>query len=654
MPALSSSTTPARYWVRAVVILLASLCNWLPGTARAEPFAIKGASTAAQTLEAGQSGTVAAHQSRIVMGASPAVTLTGDGATFSNFGTLAQGGTGNAILAESGAGLVINNGSRTNAAAVIRTADNGVIQLKKAVANVIVNNYGTLVSENASAGGAQAIDFNKLSGPNTVNNYAGGVIRAVDADAVRPGENGIVANAGTIVSTSKTRRGGDAIDGQEHSGIRVTNARGGIIDGARHGITAGQARDAAAFTMSVTNEAGGIIRGNDGAGLNLDGAGAGQVVTVVNHGTIVGNGVTDDGDGIDVDGMVHITNTGIIRSANAYSKPADGIAYSEAISVGGGTIINSGTIEGLVADGNTNAVGRAISLVGNDIKGAAPGAREGIYGNMSVVNQNRGVIRGASESAIVAVGATNDFTITIDNQAGATISGAGKDQAAVRSTSNSTTITNAGTIDGAASNKAIELGHAHNTLIVKGGSAVIRGAIDGGPGGGNTMVVDAGAGKQFTYAGTIARFDTLDVKSGNARLSGQLSFTNKTVVSGGSLTLVGPRTVAPGSALVLAGGALHVEAAGSAGITFASLALDDDATLDAGQSVVSFERLGQVAPGKTLTLTGSMRILGDQRQQDAFQALLQATRLGPAGMMVSFDGRYTQVAPAAARLARAE
>ena len=77
-----------------------------------------------------------------------------------------------------------------------------------------------------------------------------------------------------------------------------------------------------------------------------------------------------------MDGLVHLTNTGTIRSINAFSQPADGPAFSEGMSVGGGTIINSGTIQGSVAPGNTNAVGRGITLTGNDRPG---GGRDPIY-----------------------------------------------------------------------------------------------------------------------------------------------------------------------------------------------------------------------------------------------------------------------------------
>jgi hypothetical protein len=625
-----------------------------PAVALAGPLSITTNSSTAQTVGAGssKSGTLAAGASLKVTGATAALTLSGNGATFSNFGTLAQDGVGNAILATGGAGLVINNGSRTNTAALIQATDSETIQAKKSVSGITINNYGTVESLNVSNDGGQAIDFGKVTGANTVNNHAGGTVRATDADAVRPGKQGVVVNAGKLATIKKSSiKGFGAIDAQFNTGIRVSNARGGLIDGARHGITGGSNSDPGAFSMYVTNEPGAIIRGNDGAGLNFDGLGAGQVITVVNDGTIQGTGVHGDGDGIDVDGMVDIVNTGTIRSADASGKPGE-TPYSEALSVGGGTIINSGIIEGLAP--GAGVVGRGIALVGIDIEGTKE--REGIYGNTRVENRAGGMIRGSNESAIVARGRANDFTIAIDNQAGATILGGGTAEAAIHSTSNRTHLVNAGTIDGAASGKAIAFAHAGNTLTVKGGSAVIKGAIDGGAGGDNTMVVDAGAGQQFAYTGAIAHFDTLNVKSGNARLSGQLGFKNKTVVSGGSLTLVGPQPIAPGSALVLAGGVLNVAETGPAGQSFASLSLEGNAAIETGRAVLSFDRVGKVVPGKTLKLSGPLRIVGDRGRDAAFLALVRATRIKDGPAIASFDGRYTNLAPASprTRLARVD
>jgi hypothetical protein len=306
-----------------------------------------------------------------------------------------------------------------------------------------LNNYGVMTSLNASAGGSQVVDFNAiLSGANTVNNYAGGVMHAYEADAVRPGVNGVVYNAGQIIATTTTGSSSDGIDAQNNSGVQITNDTGGLIEGGRHGITGGAVDATVNFTMSVTNNAGATIQGDNGSGINIDGFNANEVVTVVNHGTITGNGhdigdgADHDGDGVDVDGLVNLTNTGTILSKNAFSQPADGLAFSEGVTVGGGTIVNSGTIEGSVAAGNTNAVGRGITLSGNDRAG---GGRDPIYGDATVTNQAGGLIKGDSDSGIAVVGANaSGHKVTIDNQAGATIKGGGTTAAAIDASNAST------------------------------------------------------------------------------------------------------------------------------------------------------------------------------------------------------------------------
>ena len=641
LPPLRSNT------LRAV---LAGAFALTMASAAATPFTITGTTTTGQTLgsASGQTGAVAAGAALTVGGSTVAVAITGNNATLNNLGTIAQTGTGRAIRDNTGvANLVVNNGSATNAAATMRTADGDVIQMNVPAASVTLNNYGSLVSLNASAGGAQAVDFSSMTGANVLNNYAGGVITASEADAVRPGANGVVDNAGTIRSTTPGGSSSDGVDGQANSGIRIVNAGTGVIDGGRHGITGGAATAATDYTMSVTNSAGGSIRGSNGAGINLDGFNARQVVTVVNHGAIVGNGVTGDGDGVDVDGMVNITNSGIIRSANAFSAPASGVAFSEGISAGGGTIVNAGTIEGLVAAGNTNAVGRGITLAGNDL---ANGTREGIYGNASVTNQAGGLIRGGSDSAIVASGVASGYTITINNNAGATILGGGATNAALRVLADNTVITNAGTINGASSGKAIELGSGNNQVIISGGNAVVLGSINGGVGGANTLAFNAGAGNSFAYAGSIGNFNSVSVNSGAVTLSGQSSYTGATVLNGGSLSLVGADRIAAASALVLNGGLLNIVAIGS-GQTFASLALENNATIYYSDTPLTFSALGSIVTGKTLTLTDvfggtgtALRFVGDLSGDAGFRDLMGALRTGYGAFSFNFDGMYTNVA----------
>ena len=123
-------------------------------------------------------------------------------------------------------------------------------------------------------------------------------------------------------------------------------------------------------------------------------------------------------------GLVNVTNTGIIRSINSFNIVADGVDHSEGITVGGGTVTNSGTIEGLVSGGNTNAIGLGITFLGNEITtGPLAGTREAIYRNATVTNQSGGLIRGDSGSGILVDGATSAFTVTVHNDSGATIRG---------------------------------------------------------------------------------------------------------------------------------------------------------------------------------------------------------------------------------------
>jgi autotransporter-associated beta strand protein len=637
-------------------LLVAAMLPLSIASASATSFNITTNSTAAQTLgsASGQTGAVAAGKSLTVSGSTVAVTVSGNNATLTNLGTISQTGNGRVIRDNTGVtGLVINNGSISNSSALMQAADADVIQMNKAVASVTLNNYGSMISTNASAGGSQAVDFSAItSGANIVNNFAGGLMLATEADAVRPGVNGVVFNAGTIKSMTSSGSSSDGIDGQNNSGIQITNAATGLVEGGRHGITGGQVDSATTYTMNVTNNAGGIIRGDNGSGINIDGFNSLQSATIVNNGMIIGQGITGDGDGVDVDGLVNITNTGIIRSVNAFSLPSDGLAFSEGITVGGGTIINSGTIEGLVSAGNTNAVGRGISLSGNDITtGPLAGTREAIYGNATVTNQAGGLIRGQTDSAIVAEGAASGFTVVINNNAGGTLLGGGATTAAVRGGADNTVINNAGIINGASSGKAIELGSAHNTVIISGGNASVIGSINGGSGGTNTMTIDPGTGNSFSYAGAISNFNSVEFKSGNVTLSGQNTYGGTTLISGGTLTLDGVNRISAQSALVLDGGMLDITNGGSSNAeTFASLSLDDNSAIDLGLSSLTFNGLGTVIAGKTLTISDfvftsdyAFRLLGDYSTDANFLELISFTKFDDIAATFRFDGTYTDV-----------
>lgn len=659
------SPTPARtgdqqYRISRIqaALLLVTAVPLGMGSAAAANFTISTPSTTAQTLgtASGQTGTVTATGSLTVSGSTVAVTVSGNNATLTNLGTISQTGAGRVIRDNTGvSGLMITNGSITNATALLQSADADVIQINKAVTSVTLNNYGSLISLNASAGGAQAVDFTAItSGANVVNNYTGSLLKAYEADAVRTGVNSLVYNAGTILAITTKGSSSDGIDTQNNSGAQITNASTGLIEGGRHGITGGALNNTVTFTTSVTNNLGGIIKGNNGSGINLDGFNALQTATIINHGTITGNGITGDGDGIDVDGLVNITNTGTIRSINAFSASTP--ANSEGITAGGGTITNSGTIEGRVAAGNTNAVGRGITLAGNDIaSGPLAGTREAIYGNAVITNQTGGLIKGQSDSAIVVEGPASGFTVTINNNAGATILGGGATNAAIRTGADNDTVNNAGTINGASSGKAIDLGAGNNALYITGGVAVVNGDINGGVGGSNTLTINPGAGNSFAYGSSISNFNSVEVKSGTVTLTGVNTYTGTTLLSGGLLILDGANRVSASSVLNLNGGTLEIANAGGAnGQTFTSLVLSDSSTIDLDFTSLTLNGLGTIGFGKSLTILDylygaspnyAFRLLGDYSTNVIFLALIGQTTINGLAANYQFDGIFTDVTP---------
>ncbi len=651
MPTFPSTIAHAR----APFFLVPLLALLAAAPAQAANFTLAADSTSAQTLGSGsgQSGTVNSGVKLTVGGGTVAVTVTGNNATLTNLGTITQTGTGRVVRDNTGvSGLVINNGSATNATALMQAADADVVQMAKSPASVTLNNWGQMISLNASASGAQAVDFSNIaSGANVVNNYATGLLKALEADAVRPGAGGVVNNWGTILSVTATGGSSDGVDVQNNSGVTVNN-NAGTIEGGRHGITGGALDAATPFTAMVTNLLGATIRGDNGSGINLDGFNAKQVVSVTNGGLIVGHGVTGDGDGVDVDGLVNLINTGVIRSLNAVSAPADGLAFSEGLSVGGGTIMNSGTIEGLVAAGNTNAKGIGITLTGNDLTATT---RDGLYGNAVVTNQAGGLIRGDNSSGIVIKGNASAFSATIDNNAGATIRGGGTTDAAIQAGVDPVTVRNGGTIDGSSSGRAFAGGGGSVTFTITGGAAVVLGSIDGGTGTANRMTIAPGASNTFAYASGIANFASVEVASGTVLLSGASTYTGTTTVdAGATLVLDGSGRLAATSKLDLEGGTLKlVDVSGANGQAFAALALGQSSAIDLGGSSLTFDALGNIVPGKSLTVTDylaaaspdyALRFTGDLTHDAAFLALMGQTTIDGLAASVRFDGGYTDVA----------
>jgi hypothetical protein len=262
-----------------------------------------------------------------------------------------------------------------------------------------IDNAGTIRSNGVGDdANGQAIDFNDLTSPLgsvTITNQATGLLEAADADAVRAGTNATINNYGTIRSLNGTpeSEGNDAIDFQDiHTGGVVNNFEGGTIDGARHGITGDN-------PIVITN--GGTIIGRAGAGINMDTA-SNTTTTVTNTGTITGITIegVQSGDSVDIDGLVHLDNYGLIE---ALGTRVGGL--SEGVTVGGGTINN-------FAGGTITSSQRAITIDGG---GNDDGTSNPAFAAATIYNE--GTIQGDNGEAIVILGTfadtiTNKGTIT--------------------------------------------------------------------------------------------------------------------------------------------------------------------------------------------------------------------------------------------------
>lgn len=196
--------------------------------------------------------------------------------------------------------------------------------------NVFVANVGTIISMGKGVNSAPAIDTTDLDAtvPNKVRliNWDTGTVQAVDSDAFRVGDYAAITNYGKVLAGGGA--GNDGIDIDTATNVFIRNEVGGEIRGADSGISGSQ-------TVEIENS--GSILGRIGAGIDLDTAPA-SVTNIVNHaeGTIRSYG---SGDGIHVSGLVDLTNDGVIRTY-------PGAVRNYGVSVGGGTIVNTGTIEG--------------------------------------------------------------------------------------------------------------------------------------------------------------------------------------------------------------------------------------------------------------------------------------------------------------------
>lgn len=258
------------------------------------------------------------------------ITLGASGGTFDSTGgtiTLTNVVTGSGALTKVGSGTLILNNVHTYTGGTFVNA--GTVQF--GVGNIIPDTSAVTVaggtldlqSHDETVGAVTVSSGSIIGNGGTLTGSSfdiavAGVVSFSNTDAIRTVSNATITNAGAV--TASGAGSNDGIDGQTNTGISVTNS--GSIQGARHGITGGDNTLAlSGYTISVDNETGGTLTGSNGSGINIDGVKNTYIATVTNSGTITGawDGVSGfgDGDGVDVDGVIDLTNSGTIRGLSS-------------------------------------------------------------------------------------------------------------------------------------------------------------------------------------------------------------------------------------------------------------------------------------------------------------------------------------------------
>lgn len=362
------------------------------------------------------------------------------------------------------------------------------------VGTVVLENHGTISSIGTGDDAGQAIDFNGIRATSVrIKNY--GLIETQDADAVRPGQGGVIENWGEIRGRAvDPNESSDGIDFQDFNTGEVINHDGGVITGARHGITGKVA-------TTITNEAGALIQGYNGSGINFDTLVEDGPMTVINHGTIVGTFNPDadygDGDGIDIDSIGHVYNYGTIRGEGSKGTKEGDLApaTSEAIAIGGGIIVNgSSKVRDALISGVDNGI-----LVDDSETGDA-------FEAIEIVNWGR-------------IEGLDGFGIRIVS-------------------SDENTIENFGTIAGS-NGVAVEFG-AGDDLYVHHADAAVEGYVDGGLGT-DTFGLGTGTGSfdlgLLADDGTYRNFEIFEISQGNWTLSGASAIAGKSTFEDSTVVL---------------------------------------------------------------------------------------------------------------------
>jgi Ca2+-binding RTX toxin-like protein len=530
---------------------------------------------------------------------------------------------------------------------------------------ISIDNAGTIKAIGTGASNGQAIDMGDMTsatGTITVTNRVGALLQAADSDAITGGTNATINNYGTIEaklaagSTSKN----NGIDFKGNAGGTINNYQGGAITGAHHAITNSVATGQTyAPGLTVSND--GAITGQLGSGINLDTAST-TTVTITNgvHGTISGTaGGSTDGDGIDVDGLVSITNSGRIEAfgtATSFTAPDTAPPTSEAITVGGGTITNN-------AGGVIHSVQRAITVDDSNLGNAFAATSITNHGTITGDNGQAIVIRSAFDDTVVNDGTINGsiaIASTTAANGNATITNSGTIDGAVTTGGGADTIDNTGTITGtismAGGADVLKLGNVHAAAVDMGdGTDTIRvnasahAWLDGTITGAESIVL--GAGASLDVAGAIGSagiaFADASVQhlalAATALTNGDFANTLTGLGEGDTITVGGmglatAATLGAGNVLTLTGGTETVTLHLDAGQDFSAERFHLSSDGAGGTVVTMVANSAPIVSDSTASGTEDTALTGTVSATDAdHDALTYALATGPAHGTITFD-----------------
>lgn len=539
--------------------------------------------------------------------------------TLTNLGTLYSGpnfaatpttgleaGRGLNLRSAGALGGTITNGSASNTTALMRSDGNDAVRVHSGFTFI---NYGTV---NAAGVVNDSSSNNALDGGSTATDFSAGAgFSFEDITTSSPAvgaANSSLDNYGTVTGA---RHGVQA--GTFGTGLIVTNRAGALIVG-RNGSGIGYDTTETDPTKIVVHNYG-TIRG--------DYAGVGNVIDVTGNASPTHDG---DGDGIDIDGAatIHNYSTGHILSTGAGGFDSSGRANnSEAISIGGGVIVNHGLIQGATRGilVNNDSVASRSGLVATSITNHSGATIEGQAGfairlenkwgdtrdNDTLVNAGTIIGHGSipDPASIVTIqGGGTDIhsTGTLD---GVAYTGTGLarfirgDGAAIQMGEGNDSLTNTGTITGN-TGLAISMEGGDDTVTLNGGT--VTGAIDGGTGS-DTLALGSGV----SNGAAIKNFETFSVNSGTGTLSGVVSGSSLTKTGAGTLVLSGANLYTDGT--TVSAGTLRVNNSTGSGTGTGDVVVASGAFLTGAGTVNGNVNIdGIFAPGNSI---GTFTVNGD-------------------------------------------